>query len=112
MGVDGVDPLARIGRHVPPKDWNALISAPDVAVIDTRNGYEVSIGTFEGAVNPDTWSFREFPQWWQDNCARFEGKRIAMFCTGGIRCEKSTNLSFGSGRARSVPSAGRHSEIS
>ena len=91
MGVPGVDPLARVGRHIPPQDWNALISAPDVTVIDTRNGYEVSIGSFAGAVNPDTSSFREFPQWWQQNRDKFEGKRIAMFCTGGIRCEKSTN---------------------
>lgn len=97
MGVEGIDPLARVGRHVPPEDWNELISAPDVAVIDTRNGYEVSIGTFEAAVNPDTWSFREFPQWWEDNRARFQGKRIAMFCTGGIRCEKSTNYLLGQG---------------
>jgi UPF0176 protein len=97
MGVVDVDPLARVGRHVPPQDWNALISAPDVAVIDTRNGYEVSIGSFAGAVNPDTWSFREFPRWWQQNRDRFEGKRIAMFCTGGIRCEKSTNYLMGQG---------------
>ena len=97
MGVPGVDPLARVGRHIPSQDWNALISAPDVAVIDTRNSYEVSIGSFEGAVSPDTWSFREFPQWWQDNRDRFEGKRIAMFCTGGIRCEKSTNYLLGQG---------------
>ncbi|MGV8985645.1 MAG: rhodanese-related sulfurtransferase [Cypionkella sp.] len=97
MGVEGVDPLARVGRHVPPQDWNALISSADVAVIDTRNGYEVSIGSFDGAVSPDTWSFREFPQWWQDNRDRFEGKRIAMFCTGGIRCEKSTNYLLGQG---------------
>ena len=78
-------------------DWNALISAPDVAVIDTRNDYEVAIGTFQGAVDPDTHAFREFPAWWQANKARFAGKRIAMFCTGGIRCEKSTNYLLGQG---------------
>lgn len=97
MGVAGVDPVARVGCRIPPHEWNALITAPDVAVIDTRNGYEVSIGSFVGAVNPDTWSFREFPQWWQDNRDTFAGKRIAMFCTGGIRCEKSTNYLLGQG---------------
>ena len=91
LGVAGVDPLARVGRHVPPQDWNALIQAPDVAVIDTRNAYEISIGTFEGAIDPGTLTFREFPAWWQENKDKFAGKRIAMFCTGGIRCEKSTN---------------------
>jgi UPF0176 protein len=91
MGVPGVDPKAKVGHYVRPADWNALISAPDVAVIDTRNDYEVAIGTFEGAVDPDTTSFREFPEWWARNKERFHNKRIAMFCTGGIRCEKSTN---------------------
>ena len=99
LGVEGVDPLARVGRHVAPQNWNALIADPDVAMIDTRNGYEVSIGTFEGAENPGTDTFRQFPAWWQENFARFEGKRIAMFCTGGIRCEKSTNYLLGQGFA-------------
>ncbi len=89
MGAPGLDP-ASVGTHVDPSDWNALISAPDVAVIDTRNDYEVAIGTFEGAVDPETASFREFPKWWDENKERFGNKRIAMFCTGGIRCEKST----------------------
>jgi UPF0176 protein len=84
---------------VAPAEWNALISAPDVAVIDTRNDYEVAIGTFAGAVDPATRAFREFPAWWRDNGARFAGKRIAMFCTGGIRCEKSTNYLLGQGVA-------------
>ena len=97
LGVAGVDPLARVGRHVPPQDWNALIQAPDVAVIDTRNAYEISIGTFEGAIDPGTSTFREFPAWWQENQHKFAGKRIAMFCTGGIRCEKSTNFLLGEG---------------
>ena len=97
LGVAGVDPLARVGRHVPPQDWNALIQAPDVAVIDTRNAYEISIGTFEGAIDPGTSTFREFPAWWQENQHKFAGKRIAMFCTGGIRCEKSTNYLLGQG---------------
>ncbi|SMX32007.1 oxygen-dependent tRNA uridine(34) hydroxylase TrhO [Maliponia aquimaris] len=91
MGLPDVDPRARVGHYVAPQDWNALIRAPDVAVIDTRNDYEVAIGTFEGAVDPGTASFRDFPAWWEANKARFHNKRIAMFCTGGIRCEKSTN---------------------
>ncbi|WP_375688331.1 rhodanese-related sulfurtransferase [Pseudooceanicola sp. LIPI14-2-Ac024] len=91
MGQPDVDPRAKVGHYVEPADWNALISAPDVAVIDTRNDYEVAIGTFEGAVDPETESFRDFPAWWEANKARFHNKRIAMFCTGGIRCEKSTN---------------------
>jgi UPF0176 protein len=99
MGQPDVDPLARVGHYVRPQDWNALISAPDVAVIDTRNGYEVQVGTFKGAVDPGTQAFREFPDWWQANKDRFQGKRIAMFCTGGIRCEKSTNYLLGQGMA-------------
>jgi UPF0176 protein len=90
MGVPGTDPRRLVGSYVDPSDWNALISAPDVAVIDTRNAYEVAIGSFRGAVDPDTASFRDFPAWWAANRARFHNKRIAMFCTGGIRCEKST----------------------
>ncbi|MGR3320882.1 MAG: oxygen-dependent tRNA uridine(34) hydroxylase TrhO [Pseudooceanicola sp.] len=91
MGQPDVDPRAKVGHYVEPAEWNALISAPDVAVIDTRNDYEVAIGTFEGAVDPETVSFRDFPAWWEANRERFHNKRIAMFCTGGIRCEKSTN---------------------
>jgi UPF0176 protein len=90
MGVPGTDPRAIVGAYVEPAEWNALISAPDVAVIDTRNDYEVAIGTFRGAVDPSTTSFRDFPEWWARNKDRFHNKRIAMFCTGGIRCEKST----------------------
>ncbi|MBC7739306.1 MAG: rhodanese-related sulfurtransferase [Candidatus Saccharibacteria bacterium] len=97
MGQADVDPVARVGHYVTPADWNALISAPDVAVIDTRNDYEVRIGSFAGAHDPGTHSFREFPAWWQANKDRFQGKRIAMFCTGGIRCEKSTNYLLGQG---------------
>lgn len=97
MGQPDVDPRASVGHYVEPGDWNALISAPDVVVIDTRNDYEVEIGTFEGAVDPGTRSFREFPQWWQENAHRFHNKRIAMFCTGGIRCEKSTNYLLSQG---------------
>jgi UPF0176 protein len=90
MGVPGTDPRAIVGTYVAPAAWNDLISAPDVAVIDTRNDYEVAIGTFRGAVDPETESFRDFPAWWEKNRERFHNKRIAMFCTGGIRCEKST----------------------
>lgn len=97
MGQPDIDPKARVGHYVAPADWNALISDPDVAVIDTRNDYEYAIGTFEGAVDPKTHSFREFPAWWEANKDRFHNKRIAMFCTGGIRCEKSTNYLLGQG---------------
>ncbi len=97
MGQPDVDPRAGTGRYVDPKDWNALIEAPDVAVIDTRNDYEVAIGSFDGAIDPQTKSFGEFPAWWEANKDRFHNKRIAMFCTGGIRCEKSTNYLIGQG---------------
>jgi UPF0176 protein len=97
MGQPDMDPATTTGHYVAPRDWNALIAAPDVVVIDTRNDYEVQIGTFQGAVDPGTKSFRDFPAWWTDNAHRFEGKRIAMFCTGGIRCEKSTNYLISQG---------------
>ena len=84
------DPTARVGTHVAPADWNALITAPDVAVIDTRNAYEVALGTFQGALDPGTQAFSDFPAWWAAEAPRLRGKRIAMFCTGGIRCEKAT----------------------
>ena len=97
MGQPNVNPVEKVGKYVAPEDWNDLINAPDVAVIDTRNDYEVAIGTFDGAVDPETKSFGEFPAWWEDNKDRFHNKRIAMFCTGGIRCEKSTNYLLGQG---------------
>jgi UPF0176 protein len=97
MGQPGVDPLAGVGRYVAPGDWNALIADPDTVVIDTRNDYEVALGTFQRAVDPGTRAFGEFPGWWQANRDRFQGKRIAMFCTGGIRCEKATNYLLGQG---------------
>lgn len=97
LGQPDVDPTASVGTYVTPDEWNALIQAPDVAVIDTRNDYEVAIGTFDGAIDPETKSFGEFPAWWAANQDRFAGKRIAMFCTGGIRCEKSTNYLIGQG---------------
>ncbi|MEM7521957.1 MAG: rhodanese-related sulfurtransferase, partial [Pseudomonadota bacterium] len=97
MGQPDVDPAARVGAYVEAKDWNTLVNDPDVALIDTRNEFEVAIGTFDGAIDPKTQSFGDFPAWWEENKARFEGKRIAMFCTGGIRCEKSTNYLLGQG---------------
>ncbi|SHE34617.1 UPF0176 protein [Ruegeria intermedia] len=97
MGQPDVDPRARTGHYVEPQDWNDLIRSDDVVVIDTRNDYEVSIGTFEGAIDPKTASFRDFPAWWEQNKHRFHNKRVAMFCTGGIRCEKSTNYLLGQG---------------
>ena len=97
MGQPDVDPASKVGNYVDPADWNELIKSPDVAVIDTRNDYEVAIGTFEGAIDPETKSFGEFPAWWEKNKDRFHNKRIAMFCTGGIRCEKSTNYLLGQG---------------
>ncbi|MEP6065567.1 MAG: rhodanese-related sulfurtransferase [Paracoccaceae bacterium] len=97
MGQPDVDPKARVGHYVSPEDWNDLITQDDVAVIDTRNDYEVGIGTFKGAIDPRTESFRDFPSWWEANKARFHNKKIAMFCTGGIRCEKSTNYLLGQG---------------
>jgi len=99
LGQPDVDPLAGTGNYVSPAEWNALITSPDVAVIDTRNDYEVAIGTFRNAVDPQTRSFRDFPAWWSANRDRFAGKKIAMFCTGGIRCEKSTNWLLGQGVA-------------
>jgi UPF0176 protein len=90
MKVDGLDPAKHAGHYVQPQDWNAFIDDPDTVVIDTRNDFEVDYGTFEGAIDPKTRSFGEFPQWWDEHAEEFAGKRIAMFCTGGIRCEKST----------------------
>lgn len=92
MGVDGIDPNDTVGTYVDPDEWNALISDPDVVLIDTRNDYEVEIGTFKGALNPDTQTFREFPQWVQDNRENLKKPKVAMFCTGGIRCEKASSF--------------------
>ncbi len=97
MGQPDVDPTASVGRYVEPSEWNDLIASDDVAVIDTRNDYEVAIGTFDGAIDPETKSFGEFPAWWEANKDRFHNKRVAMFCTGGIRCEKSTNYLMSQG---------------
>ena len=90
MGVKGIDPKRVVGTYVKPKDWNALISDPDVVLVDTRNDYEYQVGTFENAANPNTISFREFPDYIKENLDPAKHKKVAMFCTGGIRCEKST----------------------
>jgi len=90
MGVPDIDPLTDAGAYVDASDWNALIADPDTVVIDTRNDYEVRLGTFAGAIDPETPSFRDFPDWVARNRDALEGKKVAMFCTGGIRCEKAT----------------------
>lgn len=92
MGRPGIDPNQCVGRYASPEEWNALVDDPDCLVIDTRNNYEVEIGTFKGAINPNTTSFREFPEWVEENLDPNKHKKVAMFCTGGIRCEKSTSL--------------------
>jgi UPF0176 protein len=91
MGVEGIDPKSVVGTYVKPEDWNALIEDPDVLVVDTRNDYEVQIGTFKNAVNPKTETFREFPAFVAAHLDPLKHKKVAMFCTGGIRCEKSTS---------------------
>ena len=90
MGVENIDPNHIVGTYVDALDWNNLISDPEVLLLDTRNKYEVEIGTFKNAVNPETDSFREFPEYVEKNLDPIKHKKIAMFCTGGIRCEKST----------------------
>lgn len=94
MGEPDIDPALVVGRYVDPHDWNALIADPETLVIDTRNDYEVAIGTFQGALDPQTHAFRDFPAWFRSNREQIlAGKRrVAMFCTGGIRCEKSTSF--------------------
>ncbi|NNU16365.1 rhodanese-related sulfurtransferase [Parvularcula sp. ZS-1/3] len=97
MGVPGIDPTLKVGRYVEARDWNKVLQDPDTIVVDTRNDYEVEIGTFTGAINPDIESFREFPAWFDALKAENPDKRIAMFCTGGIRCEKSTSYAIQQG---------------
>lgn len=91
LGVEGIDPNQVVGTYVKPQDWNALISDPEVLLIDTRNDYEVEIGTFRGAVDPQTKTFREFPDYVKQNVEPSKHKKVAMFCTGGIRCEKASS---------------------
>lgn len=90
MGVEGIDPRRVVGTYVKPADWNQLISDPEVTVVDTRNDYEYQVGTFAKALNPNTESFRQFPAYVKQNLNPAKHKKVAMFCTGGIRCEKST----------------------
>jgi UPF0176 protein len=94
MGQPDIDPLTGVGHYVKPAEWNALIDRPDTIVIDTRNDYEVAIGSFTGAIDPKTHSFSEFPDWFRANRDTLLGSadkpKVAMFCTGGIRCEKAT----------------------
>ena len=90
MGEPGIDPRFMAGAYVAPERWNELIDDPEVLVLDTRNRYEVEIGSFENAVNPETDSFREFPEYVRENLDPAKHRKVAMFCTGGIRCEKST----------------------
>lgn len=92
MGIDNIDPTQVVGSYVKPAQWNALIADPEVLLIDTRNDYEVKIGSFKGAVNPDTQSFREFPEYIRQHYDPRRHKKVAMFCTGGIRCEKASSF--------------------
>ena len=90
MGIEGIDPKRVVGTYVKPTDWNALIKDPDVLLVDTRNDYEVQVGTFKDALNPKTESFRDFPGYVKEKLDAKKHTKVAMFCTGGIRCEKST----------------------
>jgi UPF0176 protein len=90
MGVENLDPVRDAGTYVEAADWNALIADPETVVIDTRNEYEVALGTFQRAIDPQTDSFREFPAWVDARSEDLRGRKVAMFCTGGIRCEKAT----------------------
>lgn len=91
LGLPGISPKMKVGRYVQPEHWNELILDPETLVVDTRNSYEYQVGTFKGAVNPETKTFREFPNWASQNLDPTKHKKVAMFCTGGIRCEKSTS---------------------
>ena len=97
LGVPGVSPIKMVGKYVKPKDWNSIISDPEVVIIDTRNGYEYAIGTFKNAVNPKTNTFREFPEYVKTHLNPKKHKKVAMFCTGGIRCEKASSYMISEG---------------
>ncbi|MBA3468243.1 MAG: rhodanese-related sulfurtransferase [Herpetosiphonaceae bacterium] len=92
LGMPEANPNFAVGNYVPPAEWNQLISDPSVTLVDTRNDYEVQVGTFKGALNPQTASFREFPAYVEANLDPQAHRKVAMFCTGGIRCEKATAL--------------------
>ena len=91
LGIPEVSPTKKVGTYVKPEDWNSLINDPDITLIDTRNSYEVDIGSFRNAINPKTSSFREFPKYIKKNLNPKKTKKVAMFCTGGIRCEKASS---------------------
>jgi UPF0176 protein len=97
MGIADVDPSRKVGQYVAPQEWNALISDPDVIVIDTRNSFEFEMGHFKGAIDPKTSRFSEFPQFVKTALGQAKGRKIAMFCTGGIRCEKATSYMIAEG---------------
>ncbi|WP_032112252.1 rhodanese-related sulfurtransferase [Candidatus Paracaedibacter symbiosus] len=97
LGVPGVSPLKNVGTYVEPQDWNDLISREDIVVLDTRNDYEVMMGTFKRAVDPNTKTFRAFPEFVAENLDPAKHKKIAMFCTGGIRCEKASSYMLDQG---------------
>ena len=92
LGVPEIDPTAIVGTYIKPEEWDSFISKKEVITIDTRNDFEVELGTFEGSVNPQTVSFHEFVEWWKDKGKALKNNKIAMFCTGGIRCEKATSF--------------------
>jgi len=92
LGIPEVSPTKKVGTYVKPEDWNSLINDPDITLIDTRNGYEVDIGSFKNAINPKTTSFREFPKYIKNNLSLKKTNKVAMFCTGGIRCEKASSF--------------------
>jgi UPF0176 protein len=91
LGVEGIDPNRRVGTYVNPQDWDAVAQAEDVTLIDTRNDYECAVGSFRGAIDPGITNFRDFPRWVSENLDPGENPRVAMFCTGGIRCEKASS---------------------
>lgn len=97
LGVPGVDPNVQVGTYVSPREWNELLADPDVVVVDTRNDYEVRVGTFKGALDPETRTFREFPDFVGRTLDPSKHKKVAMFCTGGIRCEKASSLMLSEG---------------
>ncbi|MEH1895527.1 MAG: rhodanese-related sulfurtransferase [Nostoc sp.] len=99
LGLPEIDPNEQVGTYVSPQEWNDLISNPEVTVIDTRNDYEVNIGTFQGAENPQTGSFREFPDYVLRHLDPTKHKKVALFCTGGIRCEKASSFMLAQGFA-------------
>ena len=97
LGVPGISPTKMVGKYVKPKDWNSIISDPEVVLIDTRNDYEYAIGTFKNAINPKTNTFREFPEYVKTHLYPKKHKKFAMFCTGGIRCEKASSYMMSEG---------------